>query len=141
MTGTRAWMLPLIAALALFGPQVVLADQATDSTDQTFDFFLQEAKVVSASRREQNKSDSPVAIEVITHDDIVASGATNIVELLRFQVGIDVAESTSLEGNAAQVNVRGLPQEFAQNMQVRVDGRSVVSPTNAGVFWQSLPIG
>ena len=141
MTGTRAWMLPLIAALALFGPQAVLADQAGDSTDQTFDFFLQEAKVVSASRREQNKSDSPVAIDVITHDDIVASGATSIVELLRFQVGIDVAESTSLEGNSAQVNVRGLPQEFAQNMQVRVDGRSVVSSANAGVYWQSLPIG
>jgi iron complex outermembrane receptor protein len=141
MNRTRAWMLPLVAALALFGPQAVLADQAGDSTDQTFDFFLQEAKVVSASRREQNKSDSPVAIEVITRDDIAASGASSIVELLRFQVGIDVSESTSLEGNSAQVNVRGLPQEFAQNMQVRVDGRSVVSPTNAGVYWQSLPIG
>jgi iron complex outermembrane receptor protein len=140
MNGTRAWMLPLIAALALLGPQTVLADQAADSTDQTFDFFLQEAKVVSASRREQNKSDSPVAIEVITHDDIVASGATNIVDLLRFQVGVDVADGTSLEGNGAEVNIRGLPQEFAQSMQVRVDGRSVVSPTNAGVFWQSLPI-
>ena len=65
----------MVAALALFGPGIVAADQAVDTTDQTFDFFLQEAKVVSASRREQNKSDSPVAIEVITHDDIVASGA------------------------------------------------------------------
>jgi len=128
----------LLAGLALLGPDLLRAADA--ATDSSFDFFAQEAQVVSASRREQKKSDSPVAIDVITQDDIVASGAQNIWDVLRFRVGMDVEQGTSIEGNPAQVNVRGLPSEFAQNMQVLVDGRSLVSAMNSGVFWNSIPV-
>ena len=79
------------------------------SVDDTFEFFAKEAEVTTASRRAQKKSDSPVAIDVITREDIDASGAINIWDLLRFRVGVDVSEETSIEGNAVQLNVRGLP--------------------------------
>lgn len=48
-------------------------------------------------------------------------------DLLRFHVGVDVADTSSIEGQPAQLNVRGLPSEFSQSLQVLIDGRSVVS--------------
>lgn len=126
-----------LAFLALAAPEGL---RAAEAGADAFDFFLQEAQVVSASRHAQKKSDSPVAIDIITKDDIAASGAQSIVDVLRFRVGVDVAAATSIEGNSAMVSVRGLPSEFQQNMQVLVDGRSVVSAVNSGVFWNSLPV-
>ena len=106
-----------------------------------FDFFLKEAEVVTASRRQQKISDSPVAIEVITREEIATSGARDIWDLLRFRVGMDVSQASSIDGNYAEVNVRGLPGEFSQSLQVLIDGRSVVSTANSGVYWQDLPVG
>lgn len=113
---------------------------AASSADDAFKFFLQEAQVVTASRRAQKKSDSPVAIDVITREEIEKSGAKTIVDVLRFRVGVDVVEGNSFEGNPELVNVRGLPEEFAQSLQVLVDGRSIVTGTNSGVFWRRLPV-
>jgi iron complex outermembrane receptor protein len=123
-------------------PDIVRAAEADKpATDAVFDFFLKEAEVVTASRRAQKKSDSPVAIDVITRDEIEHSGAHDLWELLRFRVGLDVAASMSIEGNPAEVNVRGLPNEFSQSLQVLVDGRSIVSPSNSGIYWGYLPVG
>jgi len=116
----------------------LLADDT--STAQTFDFFLQEAQVTTASRRAQKISDSPVAIDVITAEDIAKSGAQNIADLLRYRVGMNVEEATGVEGNRQVVNVRGLPDEFAQSLLVLVDGRSIVSPEDEGVFWEDIPV-
>ena len=121
-------------------PAVAVPPAGGSSADDAFNFFLQEAQVVTASRRAQKKSDSPVAIDVITREEIEKSGAQTIYDLLRFRVGVDVEEGTSFEGNPALVNVRGLPQEFAASLQVLVDGRSIVSGTNSGVFWRRLPV-
>ena len=143
---SKRWVLAL-AGLALLAPDLVRADDATAAAGTSttagadaFSFFLQEAQVVSASRREQKKSDSPVAIGVITQAEIQASGARTLWDLLRFEVGVDVSDGDSIEGNPAQVNVRGLPSEFSQSLQVLIDGRSVVSPSNSGVFWRNLPV-
>lgn len=114
---------------------------AADSAGgDAFDFFLKEAEVVTASRRQQKISDSPVAIEVITRQEIASSGARDIWDLLRFRVGLNVAQASSIDGNSAEVNVRGLPGEFSQSLQVLIDGRSVLSGANSGVYWQDLPV-
>lgn len=115
--------------------------RSEEAAKDTFDFFLQEAKVVTASRRVQKKSDSPVAIDVITREEIDRSGARNIWDLLRFRVGVNVIEGNSIEGNPVLLNVRGLPEEFSQSLQVLVDGRSVVSPVNSGINWHQIPVG
>jgi outer membrane receptor protein involved in Fe transport len=56
-------------------------------------------------------------------------------------MGMDVSEAQSIEGNIAEVSVRGLAFEFSQSIQVLIDGRSVVSPLNSGVYWRDLPVG
>jgi iron complex outermembrane receptor protein len=120
--------------------QTVTAATGGASAEDAFNFFLQEAQVVTASRRAQKKSDSPVAIDVITREEIESSGAQTVYDLLRFRVGVDVIEGNSFEGNPVLLNVRGLPEEFAQSLQVLVDGRSIVSGTNSGVYWRRLPV-
>jgi iron complex outermembrane receptor protein len=130
-------------AIGLSLSSAIRADEvkgAVVNSDDAFNFFLQEAEVVTASRRAQKKSDSPVAIDVITREEIVQSGALNLWDLLRFRVGLDVSESVSIEGNVVQLNVRGLPSEFTQSLQVLIDGRSVVSGANNGIFWRNLPV-
>jgi outer membrane receptor for ferrienterochelin and colicin len=128
------------AAGATPAPTAAPTAAAAASADDAFKFFLQEADVVTASRRAQKKSDSPVAIDVITHDEIEKSGAKSIEDLLRFRVGVNVQAGTSIEGNPSMVNVRGLPEELSSSLQVLVDGRSIVSVENSGIYWRRFPV-
>jgi iron complex outermembrane receptor protein len=62
---------------------------AQDETEMEL-FFAPEDTVVSAARHEQEIGMSPSAIWVITREDIEASGATTIPDLLRQVPGMDV---------------------------------------------------
>jgi iron complex outermembrane receptor protein len=104
------------------------------------EFFESEAQVVTASRREQKVSEVPLAVDVITREDIEASGAVEIWDLLRFRVGMDVLDGRSIDGNRGVVSVEGFPQEFSPNLLVLVDGRSVYSARDNGVNWEQLPV-
>jgi len=112
---------------------------AADS--DAFEFFKEEAKVVTASRREQSISEIPMAVDVVTPQEIRASGATTLWDLLRFRVGMDVLEGRSnADPNRAAVSVRGFPQEYAANLLVLVDGRSVYSARSDSTFFEQLPV-
>ena len=106
-----------------------------------FQFFQEEAKVTTASRREQPISEVPMAVDVITPEEIKASGATNIWDLLRFRVGMDVLDArSSIDPNRAAVSVRGFPQEYAANVLVLVDGRSAYNARSDTTYFEQLPI-
>lgn len=109
--------------------------------DESLRFFEEEAQVsVTASRRPQPVQEAPVAIDVITQEEIRASSATNIWDLLRFRVGMDVVEGRSADGNRAIASVRGFPQEYVDNLQVLIDGRSVYNLYEGGVNWSQIPV-
>ena len=64
---------------------------AAQEDDLEMEFFFDEAdKVVSAARHEQDIGMSPSAIWVITREDIEATGANTIPDLLRLVPGMDV---------------------------------------------------
>lgn len=126
-------------ALACILVMTPLARALAEEIDP-FQFFQEEARVVTASRREQSIQEAPVAIDVVTAEEIKASGAVHLWDLLRFRVGMDVLDGRSADGNRAVVSVRGFPQEFVRNLQVLVDGRSVYQPISGGVFWDQLPV-
>lgn len=94
-------------------------------------------EVSSVSKKEQKLSRTAAAIFVITQDDIRRSGATNIPDLLRMVPGMDVAQ---INGSTWAIGSRGFNQQFANKLQVMVDGRSVYSPTFSGVFWDTLDL-
>jgi iron complex outermembrane receptor protein len=98
---------------------------------------LMNVEVTSVSKTEQKLSRVAAAIFVITQEDIRRSGATNIPDLLRMVPGLDVAE---INGSTWAIGSRGFNQQFANKLQVMVDGRSVYSPTFSGVFWDTLDV-
>ena len=107
-----------------------------DEIEELFEFM----QISTASRREQLLTESPVAIDVITKEEITTSGVTEIWDLLRFRVGMDVLDARAGDGNRGIVSVRGFPREYVNNLQVLVDGRSVFSGYSGGVYWPQLPV-
>lgn len=105
-----------------------------------FEFFRTEAQVVTPSRRLQPASRAPVAVDVVTAEEIAAYGYQNLWDILRFRAGMDVIEGRSADGNRAIVSARGFSRDFVAEMQVLVDGRSVYSPLLGGVYWSSMPV-
>jgi iron complex outermembrane recepter protein len=81
--------------------------------------------------------DAPAAIYVITHDDIIRSGATSIPEMLRLAPNLFVAQTSA---STFTVSARGFSgssnaQNFANKLLVLIDGRSVYTPLYSGVYW------
>ncbi len=123
----------------LFSPSVVRAAETDpesigESTDFT-EFSLEELKdvvIVSASKKPEMVSETAAAVYVITQEDIRRSGVTSIPEALRLAPGVHVARITATDW---AINIRGLNSQFAQNLLVLIDGRSVYTHVFSGVFW------
>jgi len=92
-----------------------------------------ETVVFSAARREENLFSSSSAAYVISNEDIRNSGASSIPELLRMAPGVNVARI-----NASQyaISIRGFNGRYAEKLLVMIDGRTVYTPTYAGVYWE-----
>ena len=108
--------------------------------DDAFEFFREEAMVSVASRRPEAAWRAPVAVDVVTAEEIKAYGYSSLPDLLRFRAGMDVVCARSADGNRAIVSARGFSRDFVAEMQVLVDGRSAYSPFLGGVYWASLPV-
>lgn len=93
---------------------------------------LMNSKVVTATRSEQQLTDTAAAAYVITQDDIRRSGATNIPEALRMVPGLHVARISATKW---AISARGFNGVVADKLLVLMDGRSLYSPINKGVFW------
>ena len=89
-------------------------------------------EVTSAARKPQSINDTAAAVFVITADDIRASGAQHVAELLRMVPGMQVAAYNS---HHWAVSARGFNDLFANKMLVLLDGRSLYSWTFTGVPW------
>src|SRR5579864_7484966 len=86
---------------------------------------LMNIEVTSVSKKEQKLSKTAAAVFVITQEDIHASGATNIPDLLRMVPGVDVAQITS---NTWAIAIRGFNTRYSDKVLVLIDGRSVYQP-------------
>jgi iron complex outermembrane recepter protein len=122
-----------LASLAFTAwPQAKLADLTNESIED-----LMNIPVTSVSKTAQNFSQVASAAFVITPDAIRRSGATNIPDLLRMVPGLDVGR---INGNTWAVSARGFNSRFSDKLLVLMDGRSVYTPTFAGVFWDVLDL-
>ncbi|MCE9669379.1 TonB-dependent receptor [Myxococcus stipitatus] len=74
--------------------------------------------VVTASRTQERLGDTPVATEVITRAEIVASGSRDAAELLAAHPGVEVVQNFT----GASLRVQGLGPEY---VLVLVDGERV----------------
>lgn len=127
-----ALLLALLAAPAAARP---------GKADEAFRFFAEEGRASTALRRVAPTQGSPVPVDVITAEEIAASGAVNLWDLLRFRVGLDVIEGRSSSGsNRAVVSVRGTPRDNSHELLVLLDGRSLYDPRSGVTLWEQIPV-
>ncbi|WP_111642416.1 TonB-dependent receptor domain-containing protein [Marinimicrobium alkaliphilum] len=87
---------------------------------------------VSATRAESPALPVAAPIVVIDRDQIRASGATQVSEVLRAQAGIQLLDSDGSGTRNTTVSMRGFSGNAANNTLVLVDGRRLNNPTLAG---------
>jgi len=135
-----------LSALSLEDLMAAIDIVGVSSLEELYELLLNK-DVTSASKSEESLFDSPLSTTVLSHDQILASGATSIEEALRLVPGLIVREKTN--GNF-DVHIRGndnLPAKnmtlYSENMNtlVMINGRPVFNYSHGGTLWETLPVG
>src|ERR1051325_10823169 len=134
---TPKWFYPSVLTFTLFLACVTVASPQGGPTDQPplASLSLEELanlQVTTASKEPEEISKTPVAIYVITNEEIRRSGVTSIADALRLAPGVEVGR---LSSTTWAIGIRGLQGNFSKSVLVLIDGRSVYTPLFAGVFW------
>ena len=98
---------------------------------------LAKIEISSVSKTTQPLSDAPAAVYVITHEDIVRSGAISLPEILRLAPNLQMAQTSASQYVITARGFNGNPsdQNFSDKLLVLIDGRSVYTPLYSGVYW------
>ncbi|MCP4490728.1 MAG: TonB-dependent receptor [Gammaproteobacteria bacterium] len=110
--------------------------KAQDVTSES-DFFEDTPLILTASRMSKPLMESPASVSVIDRQMIEAAGIRELADIFRLVPGFIVG---NLSGNTPVITYQGLGQDFARQIQVLVDGRSVFIPSFGGVPWANLPL-
>ena len=147
LTATTACAALLALSLAARGesglssstPQDSNANNSTDQLKQLSLDQLGNIQVVTYNKTPSELLKTPAAIYVITSEDILRSGVTNIADALRLAPGVEVGRMNS---TTWAVGIRGLQNNFSKSVLVLIDGRNVYTPLYAGVYWdvQDMPL-
>ena len=97
------------------------------------------AVVVSAARTEQSLLTTPASITVITREQIDATGARHIDEVLRGQGGVQINDLFG-DGSRSSVGMRGFGETAGSNTLVLVDGRRLNNPDIAAPDLNSIAL-
>ena len=126
---------PLVPAASALATLAVLAIgvPAYAQTTKPSSAPLLDDVVVTGTRSERRMADTPVATEVITRDEIEASGAINVADLLTSRTGIEVFSALHGEG----VRLQGLD---SKHVLILLDGRRVTGRLSGTVDLTRFPI-
>jgi iron complex outermembrane receptor protein len=119
------------AALLAFPTQVQATEQPNLGALSIEE--LAQLPVRSASKRDEPLSGAPTSLFVITGEDVVASGAMSIPEVLRLAPNLNVQQ---VDASQYAITTRGFNgTETANKLLVLIDGRTVYTPLQSQVFW------
>lgn len=107
------------------------------NTYDIFEFFSQEAKIITASRIPASRQRSPATVYVVTGQEIKDSGAQNIWDALRGLPGVDVIQPKAGQG---EVSIRGLGQPGNTRTMILLDGRKALNSFSDYITWADLPV-
>ena len=110
---------------------------ATGVASATLDLDIFSEETRSVSRYGQPLLEAPATVSIITADDIRMSGATNIPDVLRRVVGVDVMQLSAAQPD---LSIRGFNRALANKVLVLVDGRSVYQDILATPMWATVPV-
>jgi outer membrane receptor protein involved in Fe transport len=118
-------------------PDLVGVDDRSEVMDE-FAFLEESAVVESAARHKQEIGMSPSAITVITREDIEASGAENIGDLLRMVPGMDVLITSEF---FTSLSARMYLNVENHHFLLLIDGRDASDELIGATFLHIQPIG
>ena len=129
----------VVTTLCLSIPAAAAAADDSPSVEDLSHLSLQEladVQVTSVSKSPEPLRRAASTIYVITHEAIVRSGATSLMEALRLAPNLQIEQLTS--SNYA-LGARGFAgqqesQNFANKLLILIDGRSVYSPLYSGIY-------
>ena len=93
--------------------------------------------VFSASRLGQDIEDLSLSVNVIDSDDIHYSGATSIIDALRYSPGVDILPGNR---NRYRVTMGGLRFPYNDRNVTLINGRSANSPVAGGSDYLGIPL-
>ena len=95
---------------------------------------LSQIQITTAAKRPEALADTAAAVSVLTGEDIHRLGVTTLPDALRYVPGMDVGLISS---STFGVSARGFGGQFANQLLVMMDGRSIYNPSFGGVYWQA----
>ena len=101
------------------------------------DIFGDLYTVTSASRLKQNLHTSPASVSIINQQMIKASGAQTLTDILTLAPGFQVFY---LNTNRQGANYHGFNDQFPNQLEIMINGRSVYLPLLSTVLWHTLGI-
>ncbi len=114
--------------------RVVLADSYPEHYTE-LDFLTDIPQVVSATRMSQRLTKAPAAVTIIDRAMIDAAPIYRVEDLFRLVPGM---QSLSVTRNTSMVTYHGVADNFPDNLEVMVDGRSIYLPFLSTVDWSGL---
>jgi iron complex outermembrane receptor protein len=111
----------------------VLANGETTYSES--DFLEPIPSVEAATRYSIPLSEAPSSVTLITREMIDAMPMVNFVDVLKLVPGFQVFFAN---GSTQAATINGQSDRFPKRMEIRVDGRSVYTPINSSVSWESL---
>ena len=118
-----------------------MLEKATKSIEQDFAaemmLFQEIPTVFSASRLGKDAADLGIPVNVVSSDDIHYSGATSIIEALRFSPGVDILPGSR---NRYRVTMGGLRFPYNDRNVTLINGRSANSPVAGGSDYLGMPL-
>jgi iron complex outermembrane receptor protein len=125
-----------ILLLALFSALLLPPPVTAQETEEK----KLEQVVVTATRYEEPTEKVPASVTVITSEDIQATTAQTVPDVLRDKAGVEVRDILGT-GRTATVGINGWGGETAGlNSLVLVDGRRVNKIDLSGVDWTQIPL-
>jgi outer membrane receptor for ferrienterochelin and colicins len=119
-----------------------LSMAATAAHAQSIDYgamqqLFNEPVTTSATGSPQRSTEVPVAMEIISADDIKRSGAVDLPTILSRVAGLDVL---NWGASASDVSVRGYDQAMSPRLLVLINGRQVYLDHYGYTAWATLPV-
>ncbi|MBL4781728.1 MAG: TonB-dependent receptor [Porticoccaceae bacterium] len=99
------------------------------------DFFDPIPTVEAATRHRTPLSHTPASVTVITREMIDALPSNNFIDILKLVPGFQVFFAN---GSIQAVTINGQNDRFPKRLEIRIDGRSVYTPINSALSWESL---
>jgi iron complex outermembrane receptor protein len=124
------------AVFAQENPNAAGGDRGTDGF---LDYGESPGLVVTASRTPEDAGAAPAFVTVITAEQIAASGAQSVVEVLETVPGVRFTGGMAGPGSES-VSMRGFGENSFGRVLVLVDGKRLNNPDMQGINWNAVPL-